>query len=260
MDVHGPIDLRLKFGTNSQIVGMSSSGKTWLALGIALHRNCVYNQKIDKCIFLYNQYQQKFDDVKKRDPNIIFTNSIDELEQYIESGESLLVIFDDFLLQMCSELNEYMNYFFVQRSHHANLSTIVLQQVLYAKNGRTMNLNTHYLILFKQTKDARQIYFLGQQMLPENSKFLYNAYKMATQDALYSYFVIDSHPATPDYARFRNSVFVNNDLVFFLPKWTGLLRLRHPQFSLLKRMQAGNVHEYPIGNGWKQTKIVFSNE
>lgn len=215
--VYGPIDIRLKHGTNTQIVGMSSCGKTWLASQIALQRSTVYNQNIEYCVYVYNQYQPKFEELKRLDSKIIFTNDIQVLENEIESGKSLLVIFDDFLLQMSSELNEYLTSFFIQRSHHQNLSTIILQQVLYAKNARTLNLNSHYLILFKQTKDARQIYYLGQQMMPENSKFIYNAYKLATNEKLYSYFVIDSHPATPDFARFRNSVFVNDDLVFYLP-------------------------------------------
>lgn len=215
MDFYGPLDLRLKHGTSMQIVGMSRSGKTQLSLKIALERNKVYNQAIETCIYVYNQYQTVFDRVKKEDDTIIFTNDIDELEALLNTKSSKLVIFDDFMLQFESKLNKYINEFFVHRAHHENISIILLQQVLYAKNARIMNLNAHYLIIFRLTRDERQIYCLGAQMMPENSKFIYHSYKLATKTP-YSYLMIDLHPTTEVYARLRSSVFIEGDTVFYL--------------------------------------------
>lgn len=216
MDVIGPLDLRLKHGTSMQIVGMSRSGKSNLALQIALNRETVYDKKQDICVYLYNQYQQAFDEVKEKDSSIVFTNSIEELEELISKGSSVLCIFDDFLLQMQSSLNDYISKFFVHRTHHENLSVIVLQQVLHAKNARILNLNAHYLVIFRLTRDSRQIYYLGGQMMPEKPKFVFECYKLATKKP-YSYLCIDLFPTTPDAARFRSSVFVNRDLILYQP-------------------------------------------
>jgi len=216
MAVYGPLDLRLKHGTSMQIVGMSRSGKSNLAIQIALNREKVYNKKQDLCIYVYNQYQTIFDDVKQKDSSIVFTNDIDTLEDYISKSDSLLIIFDDFMLQMQSTLNEYISSFFVHRTHHENLSVILLQQVLYAKNARVLNLNAHYLIVFRLTRDSRQILCLGHQMMPEKPRFVYDCYKLATSKP-YSYLVIDLYPNTVDSARFRSSVFVDSNLKLYVP-------------------------------------------
>lgn len=216
MEAYGPIDLRLKHGTSMQIVGMSRSGKSNLALQIALNRDKIYDKKQDLCIYVYNQYQSIFDDVKQKDSSIVFTNDIEKLEEYIGKSESLLIIFDDFMLQIQSSLNDYISSFFVHRTHHENLSVILLQQVLYAKNARVLNLNAHYLIIFRLTRDSRQVLCLGQQMMPEKPRFVYDCYKLATNKP-YSYLLIDLYPNTADSARFRSSVFVDNSLKLYVP-------------------------------------------
>lgn len=216
MEIYGPTDLRLKHGTSMQIVGMSRSGKSNLALEIALNRHKVYDKKQELCIYLYNNYQSVFDKIKERDDTIIFTNSIDVLEEYISRGVGLLIIFDDFMLQMQSSLNEYISSFFIQRAHHENLSLILLQQVLYAKNARILNLNAHYLVIFRLTRDSRQIVCLGSQMMPDKPRFVYDCYKLATSKP-YSYLCIDLYPTTLEEARFRSSVFVNPNLRLYVP-------------------------------------------
>ncbi len=218
MEVQGPVDLRLKHGTSMQIVGMSRAGKSRLALQIALHRDKVYDKKQERCVYLYNQYQSAFDDIKKRDSSIVFTNNIDELEGFIaEDRGGLLIILDDFLLQMQSSLNDYISKFFVHRTHHENLSVILLQQVLYAKNARVLNLNAHYLVIFRLTRDSRQVLCLGSQMMPDKPRFVYDCYKLATSKP-YSYLLIDLYPNTIEAARFRSSVFVDKDLRLYSPK------------------------------------------
>lgn len=218
MEVHGPIDLRLKHGTSMQITGMSRSGKSQLALQIALNREKVYDRKQEKCIYLYNQYQKAFDEAKEKDDSIVFTNDIEELEEFISQATGgLLIILDDFLLQMQSSLNDYISQFFVHRTHHEDLSIILLQQVLYAKNARVLNLNAHYLVIFRMTRDSRQVLCLGSQMMPDKHRFVYDAYKLATSKP-YSYLLIDLYPSTPEEARFRSSVFVDKNLRLYSPK------------------------------------------
>lgn len=197
---------------------MSRAGKTRLALEIALNRDAVYDKKQQRCVYLYNQYQNVFDEIKEKDDTILFTNDIDKLEECIaQEGGGLLIILDDFLLQMQSSLNDYISSFFVHRTHHENLSVILLQQVLYAKNARVLNLNAHYLVIFKTTRDLRQILCLGSQMLPDKPRFVFDCYKQATRNP-YSYLFIDLYPSTIEEARFRSSVFVNKDLRLYTPK------------------------------------------
>lgn len=213
--VFGPLDLRLKSGSSMQIVGPSQSGKTFLALQIAQQRNLVYDKKHCSVVFVYNNYQEKFDLVKENDNNIIFTDNFDELEKLLSKDTFTLVIIDDFLLSLQSNLNEYITDFFIRRSHHENLSLIVLQQSLFFKNSRLMSLNTHYLVLFKLPRDSRQVKYLGGQIDPDNSSFIYECYKRAVSVARGT-LLIDLYPTTPDYARCRSSVLISENLIYYI--------------------------------------------
>ena len=46
------------------------------------------------------------------------------------------------------------------------------------KEMRTISLNTHYLIVFKNPRDNQQIATLARQMYPGRSHFLLEAFKM----------------------------------------------------------------------------------
>ena len=88
---------------------------------------------------------------------------------------------------------------FTKGSHHRNLSVICLVQNLYyqEKEGRTMSLNSQYLVLFNNPRDQKQVMVLARQMYPgQREKFL-NAYKMATSKP-YGYLAIDLKPDTPN--------------------------------------------------------------
>jgi hypothetical protein len=72
--------------------------------------------------------------------------------------------------------------FFTQGSHHRNLTVVYIVQNLFNQDAplRTISLNTHYMVLFKNPRDATQIRTLSQQMYPDNSRLLGDAYRDAT--------------------------------------------------------------------------------
>jgi hypothetical protein len=85
---------------------------------------------------------------------------------------------------------------------------MVLTQNIFnkGKHSRTISLNSHYLVLFKNPRDATQISFLARQMYPKNSKFLEEAYFDATKDP-YEYLLIDLKQTTPNEYRVQSNIF-----------------------------------------------------
>lgn len=71
---------------------------------------------------------------------------------------------------------------------------------------RDISLNSHYIILFKNSRDMSQINCFARQLYPRNSKFMVDAYIKATTHP-YSYLVVDLHPTTPEEHRLRESLF-----------------------------------------------------
>jgi len=84
------------------------------------------------------------------------------------------------------ETNETIANMFTKGSHHINVSIVFLAQNLFRKNkfARTMSLNAHCMVLFKNTRDLSQFANLARQMYPNSSHshLAFEAYKDATRE------------------------------------------------------------------------------
>ena len=80
-----------------------------------------------------------------------------------------------------------------------------------------MSLNAHYMVLFKNPRDAVQVATLARQMYPGRSKFLAEAFKDAT-DKAYGYLLIDLKPDTEEKYRIRTNIFPGERQYVCVPK------------------------------------------
>jgi len=69
-----------------------------------------------------------------------------------------------------------------------------------------MSLNAHYMVLFKNPRDASQFANLAPQMYPKTSQFAVEAYKDATREP-YSYLLIDLRTTQDEDLRLRANIF-----------------------------------------------------
>jgi hypothetical protein len=60
-----------------------------------------------------------------------------------------------------------------------------------------MNLDTYYIVLFKNPRDANQVSTLARYMYPGESKFVVEAYEDATKEP-FGYLLIDLKTETDD--------------------------------------------------------------
>ena len=70
--------------------------------------------------------------------------------------------------------SEDLSKLFTKGSHHRNATIIMIVQNLFAKGNamRTVNLNSHYVVVFKNPRDSGQIRILAQQMQNRKRKFI----------------------------------------------------------------------------------------
>lgn len=80
--------------------------------------------------------------------------------------------------------------------------------------SRTIALNTYYLVLMKNVRDASQIAFLGRQLFPGHSNFLLEAYADATKSP-YGYLLVDTSPHSEDKYRLRTHIFPGEDPIIY---------------------------------------------
>ena len=94
---------------------------------------------------------------------------------------------------------------FSRSSHHRNLSVIVQNLFHQGKGSRSISLNSHYLLLFKNPRDKLQILTLAKQMYPGQTDFFLNRYGEAVKKP-FGYLLIDLKTTTQDNCRFRTNV------------------------------------------------------
>ena len=151
--------------------------------------------------YCYGEFQPIFNNY----PQIHFHEGLPDISDAAFDGtESTLLILDDLM----SDINQLVADIFTKISHHRNLSILHLTQNLFDKNkyARTISLNAHYLVLFKNPRDATQFATLARQMYPNASKFAIEAYKDATS-APCGYLLIDLKSEQDERCRLRTNVF-----------------------------------------------------
>ena len=96
---------------------------------------------------------------------------------------------------------------FTHDSHYRNLSMIYTMQNLFhqEKGSRSINLTSHYLMLFKNPRDKLQILTLAKQMYPGQTDFFLNQYEEAVKRP-FGYLLIDLKTTTQDNCRLRTNV------------------------------------------------------
>ena len=84
------------------------------------------------------------------------------------------------------------------------------------KVHRTISLNSHYMVLFKNPRDEGQMRSLAQQVFPTKVKSFMNSFREATKKD-HGYLLLDLHPLTPDPLRVRTSIFKSDEVEIFAP-------------------------------------------
>jgi hypothetical protein len=192
------------------VAGPSGSGKTVFTTKFIENASKLINPSPQKILWCYGEYQKFFNTMK----NVEFHEGLPDLASFDGQQRTLLIIDD-----LMHETDDRVSKIFTRVSHHKDLSVLYLTQNLFygSKQNRTMSLNTHYLILFKNARDATQISHLAAQMYPGKSKFLIEAYHDATSTP-FSYLLIDLKPDTEDKLRVRSNIFPEETTYVYVPK------------------------------------------
>ena len=195
------MDVRLQHPFTCTIAGPTQSGKTQFVVRLIKHANELITLPPENIVYCYGEFQPLFAKL----PGVEFHEGLPEVERF-DGRRRVLLIIDDLM----NEADENVCKLFTKLSHHRNVSVVFLTQNLFHKSPhvRTMNLNTHYLVLFKNPRDATQVATLARQM--GKSKFVLEAFEDATKEP-YGYLLIDLKPETDEKYRLRTNIFPDDD-------------------------------------------------
>ena len=204
------MDERFKHPFTCIIAGPTASGKSVFTIRLINEAASLITPPPEKIIYCYGVYQPIFCEL----PHVTFNEGLPDNSEFDGKQRTLLIIDD-----LMSEAGDGVSNIFTKISHHRNVSVIFLTQNLFykSKQSRTMNLNTQYLVLFKNPRDALQVATLGRQMYPNNSKFLVEAFKDATEKP-YGYLLLDLRADTLEKFRIRTNIFPGERQYVYIPK------------------------------------------
>jgi hypothetical protein len=201
------MDSRWKHPFTSVVSGPTGCGKTIFVFKIIENMKDMITPTPSLVVYCYGEYQPMFDNY----PQIEFHEGLPDTSMF--DGTPTLLILDDLM----SEANDSVTSLFTKVSHHRNISVVFLTQNIFYKNLRTISLNSHYIVLFKNPRDAGQVTILARQMYPNNSKFVIDAFKDATSTP-HSYLLFDLRPEQDEKLRLRSNIFPDQDQCVYVKK------------------------------------------
>ncbi|KAK3931294.1 Twinkle protein, mitochondrial [Frankliniella fusca] len=173
------MDLRFQHPCTALVVGGTGSGKTFFMNRLIENRNEMFNTTIDHIIFYYSEWQPLYDTLKSNHW-VDFREELPLLDDHLAGQGPKLIVIDDMMHEIKCHHKEILK-FFIKGSHHRNLSIFFLNQCLFPDGLRQISLNTHYIVLFKTSRDLAQIRTFCMQVDPQHFRALLEAYEDATR-------------------------------------------------------------------------------
>lgn len=196
------------------ISGCSRSGKTFFVETLLENLEGVFEKgRPVNILYCFSKIQPTLIELEKKISNLELHHGLPTMATIKEKtspDSELLLILDDLTHDVIAS-KEIADLFCTGR--HLNMSIIFLTQNLLeqGKYSRAINLNTCYIILFKNLRDANQINYLARQIFPQQSRDFMNIYHDVMKER-YQYLVVDLHPQSEDATRLRTNVFPSEEM------------------------------------------------
>jgi len=202
-------DIRFPHPSSHLITGPSGCGKTFRTYEILKHKNVLFKggSDIKSVIFCYAQWQKIYD--KMKEENIVnkFVAKLptvgefeDLTKPHKEKGGSI-VVFDDFMGQIGPDLDEIVRV----TARHSNTTIIILFQSIFPphKLARNISLNTKFVHVHKQPREAKQVSTFAYQTSSKNAKWMIQSFHKITEDS-YTCALFDFTQECPEHLRLRS--------------------------------------------------------
>ena len=204
-------DARFYHPSTILISGVSSSGKTSLTKRILENRTSLFRPEVPNYVVLiYHTWQNVYKEMVDEGVIQLCLNELPDSQTLKEIGDEhkgsggIILVLDDQLNNLQSNIVDI----FCVQSHHLKMTVILLVQTLFMPNKefRTISLNSHYIILLKNTRDRSSISQLARQIFPYKTRFLTDSYIDATKEP-FSHMVLDLRVESPEITRVRANIF-----------------------------------------------------
>jgi len=195
------MDVRIRMGSTMMVVGPSFSGKTIFIVKLINHAKVLFDITPQKVYWCYGHRTDMHAYLTQQ--NYTMIDGIPENFNFIKPYS--IIVLDDLMLEAAN--SKPVTQLFTRGAHHVPCFVIYTLHNLYHKSeeARNRQLNSQYLVLFKNPRDLSQIDFLSRQMYPNSKGYLKSIFERATMNA-HSYLFLDLHQKTPAILKVRAKI------------------------------------------------------
>lgn len=214
-------DARIKHPFRMIVAGPSMSGKTVFVTELIKNAFQLIDSQINNIVWFYGIRTKILENILTYETYKTKISLIegfpDSIEKYIQSNANNLFIFDDLMLESVS--NKDLTEIFTRKSHHLNISIILIMQDIFYKGTerKTFLRNSQYLVLFSNPLDLSSIYCIATKIMPKRVNIFMEIFFEATKSA-HGYLFIDGAQKTPNRARLKTNIFSPYQTVFISKK------------------------------------------
>ena len=198
------------------IFGATLCGKSTWCKKMIEQSDQLFTQPIKKIMYCYGMYQDMFEKMDSSIKNLYLHAGLptrETINDFTADKEHTMVVLDDLQQEMAKD--PQMEKLFTQLAHHLNISVVFMGNNLFYKNfSRTITVNLHVMIIFRNARDAQQIRCLARQLYPLKSEEFINAYLDSTSKP-YGYLVVDLSPSACEQLRLRTDIFVGENPIIY---------------------------------------------
>ena len=164
-----PLYFNFEHPTTIQVYGPTRCGKTKLVRRILKEQ--LIQPFATRIIWVFSEWQPNYDLIWERYTGIEFEKDWrDEIFDSLSPKQRNILVLDDQMGVVSSSTS--VADLFTKGSNHRNLTVICLVQNVYNQNKsqRTISLNSHYSVVFRNGRDASQFCTMSYQICPNDGK------------------------------------------------------------------------------------------
>ncbi len=194
------MDFRLQHPGIICLAGPTMSGKSYFTRLLVSQKDIIFSP-VPNRIFWFSSF---LPDPVERMANVTYLQGLPDEFDMLETN--CIVVLDDLMVE--ARNSKAVTNLYTKGVHHLKYTLIMITQNAFYKGGdtKTRNINTTYLVLFKNSRDKTQINYIARQMYPKTTEVLTKAFDEATDEKTYSYLFLDLHPAMREAYRLRINV------------------------------------------------------
>ena len=201
--------VKLHAPTTIALYGPTQCGKTHFVLNLLKYANSMFTERVEEIYYCFEAQQKCYDEIKYVEgvDKVVMYKGMPQVEQckkwaYMKSH--IIVVFDDLMTELSKDRE--MIKFVTVYSHHMKITMIVLLHNIFPPGLRTLSLNTHYVVLFKNKRDTLQVEMFARRVMKDRLKYFSACYRKAVSSP-YGYLFVDMHPHSEDKYQLRTRIF-----------------------------------------------------